>query len=144
MRYLPSILLAVALPLTGTVLAAAPPRVGNEAVVGAFGSTSHNLEKRRLGSVYLCTAENFTGDCVLITGGKNGECMDLASDLNDRVVSFGPDGGQYCFVYQDWGCSGSTHDYTSYVRPGVANMDGILKGQISSYKCLWGTGGGGE
>ncbi|KAJ6525553.1 hypothetical protein DFH09DRAFT_1095604 [Mycena vulgaris] len=38
--------------------------------------------------------------CVLITGAYSGGCVQLGSDLDNKVVSMGPDPGQTCFVFE--------------------------------------------
>ncbi|KAJ7931876.1 hypothetical protein B0H13DRAFT_1857528 [Mycena leptocephala] len=41
----------------------------------------------------LCNAAFFSGYCVAVTGAFNG-CVDLGTDLDNQVSSFGPDQGQ--------------------------------------------------
>jgi hypothetical protein len=57
------------------------------------------LQKRDAGNVYLCTDANWQGYCVYITDAGSGECVNLASDLNDLVSSFGPDPNQGCYMF---------------------------------------------
>ncbi|KAJ6592244.1 hypothetical protein DFH09DRAFT_1136956 [Mycena vulgaris] len=57
------------------------------------------FQKRDAGNVFLCTAANWEQYCVYITDAGNGECVNLASDLNDLVSSFGPDPNQGCYMF---------------------------------------------
>ncbi|KAJ6592245.1 hypothetical protein DFH09DRAFT_1358006 [Mycena vulgaris] len=47
-------------------------------------------------NVYLCNAANWEQYCVYITNASDGECVNLASDLNDLVSSFGPVCASFC------------------------------------------------
>jgi hypothetical protein len=57
-----------------------------------------DLSKRADTGVYLCNDRNWTGYCVHITA-PSGTCVPLASDLNDKVSSAGPDAGAICYFF---------------------------------------------
>ncbi|KAJ7312430.1 hypothetical protein DFH08DRAFT_896987 [Mycena albidolilacea] len=92
-------------------------------MAGNDTSATSDIDRRTPGNVLLCTGPNFTGNCVLITGGVNGGCIDLASDLDNQVRSFGPDPDQTCFVRMGHGCSIQIPDPTGPIRfPGVSDF----------------------
>ncbi|KAJ7886572.1 hypothetical protein B0H14DRAFT_2563251 [Mycena olivaceomarginata] len=99
----------------------------------------------------LCTAAGFSGYCVTITGGTDGDCIDLAFDLDNLVSSFGPDPNQSCMVFNAHGCadSGPTPRWAGpIVFPGVQDLsqpflspnghqNAAFNDLISSYSCTF-------
>ncbi|KAJ7260741.1 hypothetical protein C8J57DRAFT_1514674 [Mycena rebaudengoi] len=115
-------------------------------------TTSVDVEKRALGTVFLCDAAFFSGYCVAITGEFDGGCVDLAADLDNQVSSFGPDQGQRCQLFNAHGCATSgagTPAWSGPIAfPGVQDLsvswvdnDGKVNAPfndiISSYRCTW-------
>ncbi|KAJ6625213.1 hypothetical protein B0H10DRAFT_2212216 [Mycena sp. CBHHK59/15] len=99
-------------------------------------------------SSYLCTDANWGGYCVYITDAGPGECVNLASDLNDLVSSFGPDANQACYIFADWDCNALSGRVGPIYAPGVADMSkSINTGEegggrpfndiMSSYQCFY-------
>ncbi|KAJ7923606.1 hypothetical protein B0H13DRAFT_1979686 [Mycena leptocephala] len=118
--------------------------VGNE--------TGNDINKRALGTVYLCNAIFYSGYCVTIPGAFNGECVNLAADLDDQVSSFGPDPGQRCQLFNAHNCATSGAGIPAWsgpiAYPGIADLtvswidaDGKVNAPfndiISSYRCTW-------
>jgi hypothetical protein len=56
------------------------------------------LTKRATQGVYLCNDRNFQGYCVHINSAPSA-CVPLASDLNDKISSAGPDKGSFCYFF---------------------------------------------
>ncbi|KAF5372147.1 hypothetical protein D9758_004965 [Tetrapyrgos nigripes] len=118
-----------------------------ELATGNVNSAAKVITERapaQQGNVLVCVAANFAG-CVLITNVPSGTCVPLGSDLNDFVSSFGPDPDQQCFVFHDFGCTGTNRGPIEF--PGVSDFsqsfftsDGRLNDpfndQISSYQCF--------
>ncbi|KAJ6568541.1 hypothetical protein B0H19DRAFT_1133489 [Mycena capillaripes] len=118
--------------------------MGNEATPG--------LDKRTLGTSYMCNAAFFSGYCVAITGEFNGGCVDLAVDLDNQISSFGPDRGQRCQLFNAHSCATSgagTPAWSGFISyPGIQDFsvswidaDGRVNAPfndiISSYRCTW-------
>ncbi|KAJ6599792.1 hypothetical protein DFH09DRAFT_1503973 [Mycena vulgaris] len=103
--------------------------------------------KRNPGDVYLCTAAFWSGYCVLITGAFSGGCVNLASDLDNLVSSFGPDAGQDCYMYDAHDCNILLGSSIGPIRsPGGADMSQTINtgseggarpfnDVLSSYRC---------
>jgi hypothetical protein len=64
----------------------------------ALAAPVSDVEKRATTGVYLCNDRGFTGYCQHITA-PSGTCVPLASDLNDKVSSAGPDVGSFCYFF---------------------------------------------
>jgi hypothetical protein len=64
----------------------------------AAPATDITLTKRATQGAYLCTDRNFKGHCVDIKS-EASACVPLASDLNDKVSSVGPDKGSFCYFF---------------------------------------------
>ncbi|KAJ7839948.1 hypothetical protein B0H14DRAFT_2587696 [Mycena olivaceomarginata] len=92
------------------------------------------LQKRDAGNVYLCTAANWKQYCVYITNAGPNECVNLVSDLNDLVSSFGPDPNQSCTMFAAADCNPSVALAVGpIVSPGVSDLSqpfNIGQGQI--------------
>ncbi|KAJ7907668.1 hypothetical protein B0H13DRAFT_2273611 [Mycena leptocephala] len=120
--------------------------------------TSGDVEKRALGTAFLCNAAFFSGYCVAITGAFNGGCVDLGADLDNQVSSFGPGErnvyyqGQRCQLFNAHGCATSgagTPAWSGAVAyPGIqdfsvswidqdGNLNAPFNDIISSYRCIW-------
>ncbi|KAI7787706.1 hypothetical protein LA080_015075 [Diaporthe eres] len=125
-----------------SIVLAEPPF--NETALSDLDARDHDLSKRANHGVYLCVDAYFKGYCVHITSPAD-VCVPLASDLNDKVSSVGPDTGGYCRFYFNAGCTdndGCLHfDSTN---PGRSNLDladqkvcgrNNPNDQITSYKC---------
>ena len=76
-------------------LAAVVIALASSAVLAA---PTPEIEKRATTGVYLCNDRDFKGYCVHINS-PSGTCVPLASDLNDKVSSAGPDQGSFCYFY---------------------------------------------
>ncbi|KAG8738687.1 hypothetical protein FRC10_006604, partial [Ceratobasidium sp. 414] len=51
------------------------------------------------GGVFFCKDPNFTGSCAYVNGIDSGECVNVGSDFNDVVSSFGADIGITCTIF---------------------------------------------
>ncbi|KAK7182808.1 hypothetical protein PSPO01_11147 [Paraphaeosphaeria sporulosa] len=102
------------------------------------------MEKRANTAVYLCNDRNFSGYCVHITS-PSGTCVPLASDLNDKVSSAGPDQGSLCYFFVNANCD-DTGDFFHVEYPGVADLSKTpvngppgstrnFEDKLSSYRC---------
>ncbi|KAJ7325882.1 hypothetical protein DFH08DRAFT_816957 [Mycena albidolilacea] len=102
----------------------------------------NTLQKRDAGNVSLCTAANWKQYCVYITNAGPNDCVNLASDLNDLVSSFGPDPNQSCTMFadsrQNFGSAADCNPSVALavgpiVSPGVSDLSqpfNIGQGQI--------------
>lgn len=61
-------------------------------------AAEEGLAKRADYSVYLCNDRDWKGYCAHITAPAS-VCVPLASDLNDKVSSAGPDPGAFCYFF---------------------------------------------
>ncbi|KAJ7278007.1 hypothetical protein C8J57DRAFT_1222778 [Mycena rebaudengoi] len=90
------------------------------------------------GNVRVCTDAGFTGDCFTLNGGST-QCENLPGSLNDKVSSFGPDGGQDCFIFvffsSDAGCTGAQLGPIRF--PGISNLQDVnFNDKMSSWKLV--------
>ncbi|KAJ7117144.1 hypothetical protein C8R44DRAFT_983375, partial [Mycena epipterygia] len=122
-----------------------PPKVDKvidaASYMGNVTALESNVDKRTLGNSYLCTGVGFSNYCVLITGERNGACVDLGPDLDKFVSSFGPDVGQTCFLWRFHGCSSfntATDEVMNIKSPGIANLGDVnFDNAASSYHCIF-------
>ncbi|QRV77800.1 hypothetical protein RhiJN_05815 [Ceratobasidium sp. AG-Ba] len=52
------------------------------------------------GGVFFCKDAHFSGLCFYVSGFSSGQCVNLSSDFNDIVSSFGADPGLTCTLYR--------------------------------------------
>lgn len=57
------------------------------------------LEKRALGGVYICTDINWGGTCGYAVQ-PTYTCIDMGTDWDKKISSFGPDSGTQCVLYK--------------------------------------------
>lgn len=90
-------------------------------------SQPHRLRKRGLpGAVYICTEENFRGDCAWTS--PNNRCH-IAGTGNFSARSIGPDENGFCILFEKATCTGN--QITTLRFPGLAtNMPAFM-----SLKC---------
>ncbi|KAF7334938.1 hypothetical protein MVEN_02243500 [Mycena venus] len=122
---------------------------GTLSLAELYGQPHGALRKRDAGNVFLCVAANWQSYCVYITDAGPNECVNLASDLNDQVSSFGPDPNQSCTMFAAADCNPSFGTAVGpIVAPGIADLSrpfNIGQGQIvngfndvlSSYSCSY-------
>ncbi|MCJ1269845.1 hypothetical protein MMC22_009738 [Lobaria immixta] len=82
--------------------------------------------------LYLCDDINFGGSCRWLQA-PFGQCVSLDGDLAYKVSSAGPDKGNWCTLYANYGCTGKEYQLH---WPGQSRMD--LDGysdQAGSYNC---------
>ncbi|KAJ7157675.1 hypothetical protein C8R43DRAFT_1234565 [Mycena crocata] len=118
-----------------------------EYMSGNETSIASDVEKRTLGTVFMCNAAFFSGYCVGITGAFNGGC-NLGVDLDNQ--SFGP--GQRCQLFNAHDCATSgagTPAWSGPIAfPGIqdfsvswvdanGNVNAPFNDIISSYRCNW-------
>ncbi|QRV92625.1 hypothetical protein RhiJN_20643 [Ceratobasidium sp. AG-Ba] len=52
------------------------------------------------GGVFFCKNAHFSGLCFYVSGFSSGQCVNLSSDFNDMISSFGADPGLTCTLYR--------------------------------------------
>ncbi|GAB7357022.1 hypothetical protein MBLNU459_g7848t2 [Dothideomycetes sp. NU459] len=91
------------------------------------------LRKRTPGSVYLCTGDNWTGQCEYLVNPLN-TCVDLGN-FTSKVSSFGPDEGSSCLLMQGH-CNANENYYGEIEYPGYSNLSTIgWADKASSFFC---------
>ncbi|MCJ1229044.1 hypothetical protein MMC12_005708 [Toensbergia leucococca] len=99
-------------------------------------SNPHDLA---IGGVYICADINWGGTCGYAVQ-PTYTCIDLGSDWDKKISSFGPDESTECVLYNVHGC---LPDYASFPNgqpdihyPGVADMRTISFNDLtSSFRC---------
>ena len=94
--------------------------------------------------VYICSQPNWAGTCQwtpLIPSDDTGPCTLIPFTSSPRI-SFGPDPGVECKVWDDANCSQTPFSYTEVVWPGMDNFpgprysDGTVDSGYKSFKCI--------
>ncbi|QRV78149.1 hypothetical protein RhiJN_06164 [Ceratobasidium sp. AG-Ba] len=73
------------------------------------------------GGVFFCNGTNWTGQCLFVSKFTSGQCVNFGNEFNDKVVSFGPDPGIACLLYDAWDCKGKTPG-GYIINPGTGNL----------------------
>ncbi|KAF1964855.1 hypothetical protein BU23DRAFT_415448, partial [Bimuria novae-zelandiae CBS 107.79] len=85
------------------------------------------------GAVYICTADNFRGDCAWTT--PNDDCH-IAGTGNNSARSIGPDENGFCVLFENASCTGKQVTTLRFPGQGQA-VPGFM-----SLKCFADTGAG--
>ncbi|KAK7189331.1 hypothetical protein DPSP01_012372 [Paraphaeosphaeria sporulosa] len=82
-----------------------PPRNFQENPRTPPASHTHRFRKRGLpGAVYICTSDNFRGDCAWTA--PNNRCH-IAGTGNNSARSIGPDEDGFCVLFEKATCTGT-------------------------------------
>ncbi|KAH0611913.1 uncharacterized protein H6S33_009965 [Morchella sextelata] len=93
-----------------------------------------SLAKRTVGGIYLCDDINWGGNCGYAVQPLY-TCINMGSDWNDKISSFGPDSGTTCLLFRNSGCSQGQF-FEKISNPGSADLRTIgINDQISSFQC---------
>ncbi|KAJ7430918.1 hypothetical protein FB451DRAFT_1574177 [Mycena latifolia] len=97
----------------------------------AESATPATLQKRDVGA-YVCTGENFTGQCNHITPPYN-VCQPFSATGLTGYQSWGPDNGDTCIWYTGGSCTGTPSGNVYY--PGYSDVPDFWKSNTASFKC---------
>ncbi|KAJ7432866.1 hypothetical protein FB451DRAFT_1420264 [Mycena latifolia] len=89
------------------------------------------LQKRDVGA-YVCTGENFTGQCNHITPPYN-VCQPFSATGLTGYQSWGTDNGDVCIWYTGGSCTGTPSGNVYY--PGYSDVPDFWKSNTASFKC---------
>lgn len=84
--------------------------------------------------IFLCDDINWGGNCGYAVQPLY-TCINMGTDWNDKISSFGPDSGTTCLLFRNSGCSQGQF-FEKISNPGSADLrnEGI-NDQISSFQC---------
>ncbi len=83
--------------------------------------------------VYLCGGTNWRGPCYW-QAASGGNCHSWPAGWS-RAMSFGPDKGIVCQIYQFGDCLGAVS--ANHFYPGDGDLTNQLPWQPGSFKCAW-------
>ncbi|KAJ7203432.1 hypothetical protein C8J57DRAFT_1247677 [Mycena rebaudengoi] len=89
------------------------------------------LEKRAVG-VFVCTGQNFSGQCNHISPPFN-VCQPFSATGLTGYQSWGPDQGTTCLWYTGGSCTGTQSGAVNF--PGYTDVPDFWKFNTASFKC---------
>ncbi|KAF8209969.1 hypothetical protein K438DRAFT_1960199 [Mycena galopus ATCC 62051] len=113
-----------------TLVAAAMTAVVVSAVPVAHSARAADVD----GYVYICTDEDFAGDCDNY-GFNSGVCSNFPVEFQNDISSWGPDQGWECIMYTEFNCGTGGETYTG-TSPGFSTLPPGINDALNSVLCF--------
>ncbi|KAI5816156.1 hypothetical protein BZA77DRAFT_369136 [Pyronema omphalodes] len=116
-----------------SAIAAAPALTSPDLARNSYIITERPVRFANPGGVYYCE-DAFWGATCIYNIYNLAKCHNVPSEFNDKISSFGPDDGTFCFVYEHENCKGASK-LLEYPGSDYLSEFGF-NDRISAFACL--------